>query len=291
MSKDAYYFSHDSNARNDEKMLAVRMRFGAEGYGIYFMIIERLRESRDYLGVTDYNVIAFDLRVSTEKVKSIIEDFDLFDFTDNGSRFYSKRLSRSMKKMDISKVNGIRGNLIRHGHITKEQSDNLSNEQVLSINDRLKEGETFDKQSIPPKHVGGDSGASRGRPISESHMKEKERKGKESKEKESSYSRFPFRKSLIDHGFQKKLVDDWLKIRKVRKAVNTETAFEKFLSEVEKTGEDPNEILRIVVENSWKGFNASWDWKKKKVAPKKKPIDSGRHRHMYPEEVLKAYES
>jgi hypothetical protein len=100
MSKDAYYFSHDSNARNDDKIVAVRMRYGIEGYGIYFILLEKLRESSDYACIKDYNVIAFDLRVSSDKVKSIIEDFGLFAFTDDGKRFYSESLTRRMRPLD-----------------------------------------------------------------------------------------------------------------------------------------------------------------------------------------------
>ena len=59
MSKDAFYFSHDGNARNDDKMIAVRMKYGMEGYGIYFAIIERLRESCNYMCIKDYNIVAF----------------------------------------------------------------------------------------------------------------------------------------------------------------------------------------------------------------------------------------
>ena len=57
MSKDTYYFSHDYNARNDEKMIAVRMKHGAEGYGIFFMILEKMRESENYMCIKDYNNI------------------------------------------------------------------------------------------------------------------------------------------------------------------------------------------------------------------------------------------
>ena len=32
--KDAYFFSHDCNARNDPKILALRSVYGAEGYGV-----------------------------------------------------------------------------------------------------------------------------------------------------------------------------------------------------------------------------------------------------------------
>lgn len=94
------YFQHDSNARNDDKMIALRMKHGAEGYGIYFMIIERLRESRDYMSVKDYNIIAFDLRVSSEKIKSVVEDFGLFVFTENGKHFYSESLNKRMEIKD-----------------------------------------------------------------------------------------------------------------------------------------------------------------------------------------------
>lgn len=47
--KDAYYFSHDSNARNDEKMLLIREKYGWEGYGLFFGIVEILRESTNYV--------------------------------------------------------------------------------------------------------------------------------------------------------------------------------------------------------------------------------------------------
>jgi len=100
MTKKTSYFSHDSNARNDEKILAVRMRHGAEGYGIYFMLLERLRDEADYTSVKDYNMIAFDLRVSAEKVKSVVEDFGLFAFTENSKRFYSESFLERMKLKD-----------------------------------------------------------------------------------------------------------------------------------------------------------------------------------------------
>ena len=94
------YFSHDSNARNSDKLIPLRMRWGAEGYGIYFMILERLREEPGYMSVKDYNMIAFDLRVDTGKVKSIVEDFGLFVFTEDGKYFYSESFKRRMTQKD-----------------------------------------------------------------------------------------------------------------------------------------------------------------------------------------------
>lgn len=93
--KDAFYFKHDSNSRNDEKLLSVRMKYGMEGYGIYWSILEKLRDDPEFMMKTDYSLIAWDLRVDASIVKSVVEDFSLFHFTEDG-RFYSERMLRDM---------------------------------------------------------------------------------------------------------------------------------------------------------------------------------------------------
>jgi hypothetical protein len=75
------------------------------------------------------------------------------------------------------------------------------------------------------------------------------------KEKNNTYS---FLSSLLDNGFDEKLAREWVEVRKQLKAVNTETAFNSFMSQVQKHGGDKNRILRTCVERSWKGFNANW---------------------------------
>lgn len=121
------YFSHDSNARNSEKLIKVRMALGAEGYGIYFMILERLREETNYMSVKDYNIIAFDLRVDASSVKKVVEDFGLFVFTEDGKYFYSESFLRRMEiKDEKSKKKseaGKKGAAARWGN-TKEKEDN-----------------------------------------------------------------------------------------------------------------------------------------------------------------------
>lgn len=98
--KSTNYFTHDSNARNDEKLVRLRMKQGAAGYGVYFMILERLREEADYMSAKDYNMIAFDLRVDAAIVKSVVEDFGLFTFTNDGKCFYSESFTRRMDIKD-----------------------------------------------------------------------------------------------------------------------------------------------------------------------------------------------
>lgn len=94
------YFSHDSNARNDEKLIRLRMRHKWEGYGIFWAIIEKLRDSSDYMCVVDYDIIAYDLRADTATIKSIVEEFGLFAFTEDRKCFYSESLMKRMAVMD-----------------------------------------------------------------------------------------------------------------------------------------------------------------------------------------------
>ena len=103
MNKDAYYFSHDSNARNDQRLMKVRMKYGMEGYGIYFGIIEILREQKDYiLTFNDIDSISFDLRVDKEKIEDVIQNYDLFKI-EGHTMFYSKSLKRRLECMDAKK--------------------------------------------------------------------------------------------------------------------------------------------------------------------------------------------
>ncbi len=69
---------------------------------------------------------------------------------------------------------------------------------------------------------------------------------------------FNFRKSLLEYGFEENLVDDWLKVRKAKRATNTKTAYTGFINQVKKTNINFDEVLRICIEKSWQGFNASW---------------------------------
>ena len=103
MTKDAYYFPHDSNARNDQRLMKVRMKYGMEGYGIYFAIIEILREQADYtLSFNDLESVSFDLRVKKDVIEDIVTNYNLF-VIEGHSMFYSKSLKKRLECMDEKK--------------------------------------------------------------------------------------------------------------------------------------------------------------------------------------------
>lgn len=106
MSKDSYYFSHDSNARHDPKITAMRGVYGSEGYGWYWMLIEMLRESDGYkLDMQSkyiFNAFALQMQSDALQIKSFVEDcineFNLFE--SDGSFFWSESLLRRMEFRD-----------------------------------------------------------------------------------------------------------------------------------------------------------------------------------------------
>lgn len=71
-------------------------------------------------------------------------------------------------------------------------------------------------------------------------------------------SSFNFRKSLIESGGDKELVDEWMKIRKAKKLQPNQSGLKKFMNEVDKSGMLLNDVLQICCENSWGGFNKDW---------------------------------
>lgn len=145
--KDAYYFSHDSNARNDEKILSIRMKYGMLGYGIYFAIIEMLRDSKEYKMQFECERIAFELHSECDIIRSIIEDFNLFVIENNV--FYSKSLLRRMeiKELKSEKArNSARERWNRNANAL--QSDCESNANAMQVKEskvkEIKEKENKD---------------------------------------------------------------------------------------------------------------------------------------------------
>lgn len=92
--KDAFYFSHDANAQRDPKILRLRQKHGWEGYGLFWALVEMLRNEEEYKLRTQYETYAFALQSHEDRIKSIVEDFELFTIEDGF--FWSESLIRRM---------------------------------------------------------------------------------------------------------------------------------------------------------------------------------------------------
>ena len=83
------YYPHNANARNEDNMIRLRMSHGVAGYGVYHMLLERLRMADGYKCELDYDILSWDLACDAELIRSVIYDFGLFEIVDNGQMFCS----------------------------------------------------------------------------------------------------------------------------------------------------------------------------------------------------------
>jgi dGTP triphosphohydrolase len=95
MKKEAYYFSHDSNAKDDPKILQLRMEMGWEGYGLFWAVIEMLRNEKDFRMRKHYSSIAFALQSQEFNIRNLINDFNLFEIDEEF--FWSESLLKRME--------------------------------------------------------------------------------------------------------------------------------------------------------------------------------------------------
>lgn len=148
------YFPHDSNARNDEKLIRLRMQHKSAGYGVYFMILERMRDENNYMCAKDYNMIAFDLREDAKLVKSVVEDFGLFEFTDDQKFFYSKSFLERMDKRDsVSKARAEAGKkggtaTAKRNRTPSDEPSGSPAEETPNPSDPLNPSEPAEKKSL-----------------------------------------------------------------------------------------------------------------------------------------------
>lgn len=99
MAKDSFWFRHDSNARNDHKMVKLRRLQGLEGIGFYWCLVEALRESENYkLPVSAIEDFCYEFR-SDRKVFESICSCGLLEVS-QGGEFFSPSLLSRMKRWD-----------------------------------------------------------------------------------------------------------------------------------------------------------------------------------------------
>lgn len=97
MKKDTFWFPHDSNAADDDKTMVLIDQLGLEGYGIYWVLIEKLREKPDFrIPFSNIPALARRYATSAEKMKTVITQFGLFEYDEHGF-FYSVSLIERMQ--------------------------------------------------------------------------------------------------------------------------------------------------------------------------------------------------
>ena len=133
-------FSHANNARYDSRLIALRSRHGWLGYGLYWALMELLNAADEAIIVADYCALSYELRADEATLQSVIEDFDLFDFTqsDAGETLFSSN-TLSEERAEARRISEIRAAAGRRGgaqrgndNATKPEQKQANAKQLLS---------------------------------------------------------------------------------------------------------------------------------------------------------------
>lgn len=142
-NKERYYFSHDSNALSDPKILIMRADYGLEGYGLYWALLEMMRNEADYM--LEYTNNSFRAIKSLTNAKidvgqfidTCINDYQLFVLDKEKNRFYSKSFLRRMqeyeKKLEIKRANGRLGGRPRKNGNASENKPNQNQNETYRL--------------------------------------------------------------------------------------------------------------------------------------------------------------
>jgi len=215
MEKEAFYFPHFCNARHDRKIRRLRKELGTEGYGIYFMLLETLREQQDLMyPLEDLDLLAEEFNVSEAKVRVAICNYGLFEI-DEEQKFFSPKmlvyLEPYFKMKEQRKIAGQKS-------ADKRKSIEISTTVQQPFNDR-----------------------------STKESKVKESKEKESKVNESKiYSLDPFRHELFSK---------WIKYKKEKKSSYTESGINQLINEwKDKTNDELERAINNSISNNYQGI-------------------------------------
>jgi len=164
MPKDCYYFSHDSNAKDDPKCILLIEQLGPEGYGIFWILIETLRDQPDHkYPLNLIPAIARRFNTTTEKVSVVVKNYKLF-IIENEEFFHSESLNSRMLLVDQKRektrfagiISGQKRKLLNDSSTDAEQTFNgCSTDDEQLKESKLKESKLKEKKDryITAQHL------------------------------------------------------------------------------------------------------------------------------------------
>ena len=147
MPKDTFYFSHDYNARTDNKIMSLIFKHGMLGYGIYWAVIECLYQNDNEVAY-DLNLLSFELRVDEVVLKSVLNDFGLFIIADD--KFSSASVARRLETRETKSKQGQSAAGARWG---KNEARIKAKECILYVLKIFSDTESFLKVGITSESI------------------------------------------------------------------------------------------------------------------------------------------
>jgi len=139
--KDSLYFPHDHNAKDDEKILELRAEFGAEGYGVYWMLIESMFNNDGYLNRVPIGGLCLGYGVAKDVLNPIIAfciNVGLFAYGEDGeSEFTSSRVLEHLQFREKAISNGKKGANARWRKRENGDPNGGANATLIPVKERI----------------------------------------------------------------------------------------------------------------------------------------------------------
>lgn len=223
-TKSTEYFPHDCNAGDDPKIMLMMAQLGLEAYGIYWILIEYLRQQPGYRApLILLDALSRRYGSSREKFEAVISKFGLFE--SNDLSFYSPSLTRRMEPLD-NKRKRMRENIGKRWSKNTNVLQQYNNGNTEVIQSRV------EKSRVKKSRV------------------------KESKVEKSTPV---FTPSVNQNEALIKKWDEWVEFRKLLKKPYKTTpgaaaAYNKLLNLADSISETAIAIINQSIENEWLGF-------------------------------------
>lgn len=167
------WFKHDSNASIDSKLKRVRMKYGMEGYGLYWYCLELIAKNVEKHNLTfeleeDAELIAVDTNIHQERVQAMMTDFlkwSLFENTEDAitclkmatrTDEYTQKLIRDLGKPALLKQRPdsvpIKSDLIEEKRIEENKKEEKRKNFIPPTVDQVKSYCDERKNNIDPEH-------------------------------------------------------------------------------------------------------------------------------------------
>lgn len=150
------YFQHDFNARNSLQIQALIREFGAEGYGIFWAVVEVLHEKKNKVPLKQYVYagIAEQIKTDAKKVETVIkfsiEEAELF--VEKKGFISSTRVKQHItKRLEISKTKaraGQAGARVKQ-NLAKERKGKEIKGKEKKVNKRIIQEAGFGEHFLP----------------------------------------------------------------------------------------------------------------------------------------------
>lgn len=215
------YFPHDSQASSSDTITVLQSQFGNDGYAVWFKLLEKLASTENHF-IDCRNNVRWQLllaylgtnEITTVEILKLLVEMQAID-----------------KELWDSKLIWCE-NLVKNiGDVYKNRRREIPRKPIItSHNSKTTDGNGITTDDNTQSKV------------------------KYSKVNNSKVNNNGF---ILPDWIDKNLWNDFLEVRKKQKAIPTLKAMELLVNDLDKfknDGDDPNEVLRNSIKNSWKGL-------------------------------------